>query len=129
MSSQKSIDDPKKSSSSKSNKKSRTRNGSLYRKESSNQEILRLLNNLGVKFADKLLDSCSKKTKASFYNNMIYTILISNMEYKKSREAEARKKMLKEQQIQEHNKLNSVLRSTGAAPNPSQALRRVQGPQ
>lgn len=115
MSSQKSIDDPKKSSSSKSNKKSRTRNGSLYRKESSNQEILRLLNNLGVKFADKLLDSCSKKTKASFYNNMIYTILISNMEYKKSREAEARKKMLKEQQIQEHNKLNSVLRSTGAA--------------
>lgn len=132
VSSQKSIDVSKKTFSLKSNRKTRSRDGSLYRKESSNEEILRLLNKMGVKFADKILDSCSKTGKghrASFYNNMIYTILISNMEYKKSREAEARKQMLKMEEIQKHNQLNSVLRSTGRTGNGSEALRRIQGPQ
>ena len=71
---------------------------------------------MGVKFTDRIVDNVSERRhsyKKSFYNNIIYTILISNIEYKKSRERELQNEELKKEEIKKHNKIQNVYRSSG----------------
>ena len=88
--------------------------GSLFRKESSNHEILGLFKKMGVKSADRLVNNFSKRDRSkTFYNNIIYTILISNMEFKKSRQIEEKLKIMADEEIKKHNKIKSVFKSSG----------------
>ena len=74
---------------------------------------------MGVKSDEKLINHFVKDQnshKTAFYNNLIYTILISNMEYKEAQEKEARMEEEKAREVKEHNKIQKVFRSSGRWP-------------
>lgn len=71
---------------------------------------------MGIKSAEKLINHFVKDKNShrkAFYNNLIYTILISNMEFKEAQEKEARKEQQKAQEVKEHNQIQKVFRSSG----------------